>query len=114
MPAGSPASIVRTVFLVTILFVLVYARATAQTNVLLPAGSVWKFIDDAVLEEGWQVPEFDDSSWNAGGAPLGYGEPLTIATPTANGSQTNYFRHSFSLTGIATVSNLTFRLWRDD
>jgi hypothetical protein len=102
--------------LCTLIWFLLFPQPMpAQTNVLVPAGAFWKFIDDIPdLAEGWQSPDLDDSAWKEGNAPLGYGEPTVIVTPTASGSQVNYFRHAFDLLAFPSVSDVTFRLWRDD
>jgi hypothetical protein len=49
-----------------------------QTDVLLSEGSGgWKFVPAVVvanLENRWITPEYDDSRWRTGKAPIGYGE----------------------------------------
>ena len=43
-------------------------------DVILPAGSTWKYLDDGT-DQGiaWTEPGFNDSKWKSGLAPLGYG-----------------------------------------
>lgn len=87
----------------------------AQTNFLVQRGAVWSFLDDiSDPDPNWTALDFDDSEWSAGNAPLGYGEPNVIVTPTASRSQVNYFRHKFDLITVPADTNMTLRVWRDD
>ena len=48
-----------------------------RADTVLEAGgtTVWKFLDEGTEPgAGWQQTLFDDSTWMAGRAPLGYGE----------------------------------------
>jgi hypothetical protein len=94
---------------------LAQAEIVAQTNMLIPKGAVWRYLDDGsepAVE--WTFLDYNHASWNSGTAPLGYGEPGVISTPTTPGRQINYFRHTFNLTSVPAVPEMTFRLWRDD
>jgi hypothetical protein len=88
--------------------------------VLVPAGSVWKYLDNG-SDQGtaWIAPAFDDSTWAFGPAQLGFGDgdEVTVISSGPDPSVraiTTYFRHSFGVTNTAGISNLTVRLLRDD
>jgi hypothetical protein len=75
-------------------------------------GSVWKYRDDGLeLGTTWRGISFDDSGWNEGPAPLGYGTAVVTtvccAPPSASAHVTNYFRRSFNVealpSGLATL-----------
>ncbi len=85
--------------------------ARAQTNVIIPTRSVWRYSDlNAKPGDQWMGPEFDDRLWTIGVSPLGYGEPnVSLLRET----MTAYFRRAFTLTN-APDSWLTLRLRRDD
>lgn len=93
---------------------------------LLPRGSVWKYLDDG-SDQGtaWRAPEFNDASWESGPAELGYGDSNTIdnrpettgidSGPTGAFHITTYFRTFFDVTApLPLVKSLTLRLLRDD
>src|SRR5881394_2646437 len=91
-----------------------------SAQVLVPAGSVWKYLDNG-SDQGtaWIAPAFDDSAWASGPAQLGFGDGDEVAVigsgpDPAIRAITTYFRHSFALTNTAGISNLTVRLLRDD
>ena len=71
-----------------LLFLILFAsRAVAQTT-LIPFSkqSTWRYQDDGQpLAPNWIEPEFDDSNWKSGTAPLGYGE-ADISTTLSFGS----------------------------
>ena len=74
----------------------------ATTNLLVPAGSVWKYLDDG-SDQGtaWLAPTFDDSSWPSGPAQFGFGEAdertlLRFGTNSKNKYITYYFRTYFN------------------
>lgn len=79
------------------------AWKSAIKNVLIPAGSVWKYLDLGIDQGNqWRLPAFDDSSWKSGPAQLGYGEGDEATTveygpSTTNRYVTTYFRKTFNL-----------------
>ena len=93
--------------------------------VRIPRQSDWKFFDEASAPDpGWNTPEFDDSGWNFGAGPLGYGQigEITPATETSFGADpeakplTSYFRHTFNLefNEDTPVKTLTAKVMSDD
>jgi hypothetical protein len=88
--------------------------ANAATNALVDTGAVWRFLDDGSDEElYWVDPLYDDSFWNSGASPLGFGENY-IVTETIPGIITTYFRHTFNLADAQAIANLTGYVLRDD
>jgi hypothetical protein len=96
------------------------ASGVPQTP-LVPAGAVWKFLpitNDVGL--AWREAGFDDRSWASGPAQLGYGDQdeVTIVPffPDNMGGKniSTYFCHAFTVTNLASYSNLTLRVLRDD
>jgi len=94
--------------------------------VLVPAGAIWKYLDNGSNQgTNWAQTNFNDGSWEFGPAELGYGENDEAtrvednATPGYNSSDTDryittYFRHTFVVPPDTFLTNLTFRLVRDD
>jgi hypothetical protein len=94
-----------------------FARTGGDTDVLVPARSVWRFYDGGGdLGAAWRAPGFDDGAWASGGAPLGYGDPVTTTVgfgpDPANRHVTTWFRRSFD--AASGYSSLLVRLRRDD
>lgn len=82
------------------------------------AGSDWKFYDDG-SDPGisWRAGDFDDSAWESGPAPLGFGRitGTTIATQanTPGRHVSFYCRKSFEITGAASITSGTVKLHAD-
>lgn len=77
----------------------------AETRTLVEATDTWKYNDNGVSLDntGWTSPDYDDSSWNSGAAPLGYGKTQT--TNLTQYLQTYYFRKTIDIDEIpASVS----------
>ena len=88
-------------------------------STLVAAKAVWKYrAVNSAAPAGWTQREFDDTSWAAGPAPLGFGDGdeatiIPSGTPTSR-PLTSYFRHVFVIDDPAAVSGLVARLVRDD
>ncbi len=93
--------------------------ARAQEQTLVPFGSSWRYLDDgAIAPPGWTTAAFDDSSWEAGPAELGYGDGgeatvIGFGPDPANKPITYYFRRSFTV-GANGFASARVRLRRDD
>ena len=67
-----------------------------------PLGT-WRYEDSGTdLGTAWRQPSFDDSSWAAGQAPLGYGEiyintTVSFGPDPFNKQPTTYFRKTFTI-----------------
>ncbi len=87
---------------------------------LITTGSLWRFLDDG-SDQGtaWTQPSFDDASWAAGAAQLGYGDgdevtTVSFGSDAANKQITTYFRHRFEVAEATVYQSLSLRLQRDD
>ena len=87
---------------------------------LIPRGSVWRYKDDG-SDEGtaWRNLSFNDDSWAAGPAQLGYGDgdEATIVgygPDSGNKYVTTYFRHVFNVENTNELTQLSLNIVRDD
>jgi hypothetical protein len=91
-----------------------------STNVtLVAASSTWRYLDDGSdAGTAWGGLDFDDSTWKAGPAQLGYGDgdEATVVNFGSSTSKfiTTYFRRAFAVADAGAVTGLTLRLLRDD
>jgi secreted PhoX family phosphatase len=98
---------------------LASAPAWAQTP-LVALGSSWKYLDNG-SDQGtaWTGTTFNDASWAAGNAELGYGDNdeatvVSFGPSSSNKYITTYFRQSFQVSSLAGFNSLKLRLRRDD
>lgn len=100
--------------------VQVHVRNPALTPVLIPAGSIWRYLDTGVAPAtAWTQRDFDDSGWLSGPARLGYGEDgeftvVRFGSDPARRPITTWFRRRFELSAASTIESLLLRLQRDD
>jgi len=87
---------------------------------LISRGSNWQYLDDG-SDQGtaWRELEYDDSTWQAGPGPLGYGDgdEATVVGygPNANNKYpTTYFRQTFDIEDPSSLTELTLGIMRDD
>ena len=87
---------------------------------VVPAGSIWKYLDDG-SDQGtaWRAVDFDDSGWASGPAQLGYGDSdeatiVDFGPSSIDKYPTTYFRHAFTVEDPDALSGLTLGLVRDD
>ncbi len=86
----------------------------------IEAGLVWSYLDTGVSLDAapWTESGYDISSWFAGFAPLGYGDP--VATEISFGPDPNnkyittYFSKEINVTLADVTDNVIFGLNRDD
>jgi hypothetical protein len=91
----------------------------AQLVPLVSTGAVWKYLDTGVNQgTNWRLPGFDDSLWPSGPGRLGTNDPaatvIRIRDATGRIIPTAYFRHAFSVSDTSRLTNLAFRVSRDD
>lgn len=88
--------------------------------VLIARGSPWSFHDLGIdLGRHWALPQFNDASWMNGPAQLGYGDGdertlIRFGTNPNNKNITTYFRRQLEIADATSVTQLTYRLLRDD
>lgn len=110
-----------TIMLAALLIAVVFSAAVGSADTsLVPAGSIWKYLDDGTDQgSAWRESGFNDSSWSEGPAQLGYGDgdETTVVSygPDPNNKYvTTYFRHHFSVTDPGQYPCLVLRLLGDD
>jgi len=87
---------------------------------LVPTGSVWKYLDTGTDQgAAWREPNFDDNSWTAGPAQLGYGDGdeatfVSFGPDPSNKYVTTYFRRALDVVSADAFESLTLRVLRDD
>lgn len=95
-------------------------RRLLAAETVLAAGAVWKYLDNGSNQgTAWSAPSYSDTTWKSGAAQLGYGDgdevtQVSTGSTTSARAITTYFRRSFSVTNLATVSQLLLKLKRDD
>ena len=93
---------------------------TPTATTVIARGSEWKYLDNNVPPGvGWTNVGFNDVSWKAGPAQLGYGDgdEATVVSfgPNANAKYiTTWFRRSFALTNVTRYLTLDLAVLRDD
>ncbi|MCY2961556.1 MAG: metallophosphoesterase [Planctomycetota bacterium] len=100
--------------------VVLAPEAALDTQLLVPAGSVWRIRDDGVdLGTAWSASAYVDAGWTSGPAQLGYGDG-DEATTVSYGPDpqlkwpTTYFRHSFAVADPAAFERLVLETTFDD
>ncbi len=89
------------------------ATPTPAISTLIPANSVWKYLDDGSNQGwAWEALTFNDSTWKNGSAQLGFGDG--DETTVIHSKTTNYFRKTFSVSNPSQISSLDLELIRDD
>jgi subtilisin family serine protease len=87
---------------------------------VIPAGSSWKYEDQADVFHGdWLTMGYDDSSWAVATAPLGYGFGLAASPIEFGGNPdrkriTTLFRKTFFIRDASSILSARLRLWRND
>lgn len=103
-------------FLITML-VLFSEQLHAQVP-LIQTGSLWKFQDNGTFPgTNWKDLSYNDLTWNAGQAQLGYGDGDESTVVDDGGFLkhiTTYFRQSFTVIDPTIFSYLQLELLRDD
>lgn len=95
---------------------------TGDVYDVITSSSDWQYLDDG-SDQGtsWRTVSYDDSSWNTGTAPFGYGGgELPITTSISYGGDsgnkhvTTYFRKDFEIDDVNEIKQLSGVLYRDD
>ncbi len=98
--------------------------ARMPTVTLIDSGSVWKYHDKGTdLGTAWRAIAFDDKTWAAGPAELGYGDlkdgkgEVTVVSFGPDSQKKYpclYLRHAFTVGDPALVATLSLEVIRDD
>lgn len=106
----------------TLAGVITFSLPALAEVTLVPGGekTTWKYLDTGTAPgDTWTTPQFDDSQWKAGPAPLGYGQPR-LNTQISFGPNpdakhlTAYFRTTFHVDAKDKLEKLALHLRRDD
>ncbi|MEO8353633.1 MAG: lamin tail domain-containing protein, partial [Chthoniobacteraceae bacterium] len=103
---------------------MIYTSST-QNESLIATGATWKYKDDGSNQgTAWRQAGFNDASWAAGPAELGYGDGDEVTTvafvdvnPGTAGVQKNattYFRRTFTVNNVSGITSLNISLEYDD
>ena len=106
----------------------VSAPAIADDAAILPRDAAWKFYDHGELAgDDWKSADFDDSAWQSGRAPLGYGDDYSETDPAlpigtvigfggdpANKHMTSYFRTTVEVGDLDAYTGLEVYIHVDD
>jgi hypothetical protein len=104
---------------VTATFTQVQVAGTAP-DTLIATGAAWKYrADGSDQGTAWRGLAFDDATWAAGPAQLGYGDGdeqtvVGYGPDPDNKYTTTYFRHAFDLPETGVHNSLRLDLLRDD
>jgi len=97
----------------------IFEDATTSMT-LINRGSVWQYKDDG-SDQGtaWRDLNFNDNSWAAGPAQLGYGENdeatvVGYGPSSSNKYPTTYFRHVFNVEDASDFTEMSLGIVRDD
>ncbi len=105
---------------VTLLLLIPAVGIRSAEQTLISAGSSWRYNDSGSnLGTAWRAPAYNDASWPAGLAQLGYGDGdestvLSYGGNPSNRRITYYFRRAFTVADPAAIAALTLRYVRDD
>lgn len=90
----------------------------AVDPVLVAPGSTWSYrFDPTAPDSAWRTAEFDDSSWAAGAAPLGWGHSSIATTLTTTAPQrpiVAYYRKSVSIADVSRLQSVQLTTRADD
>ncbi len=112
--------LVSAAILLAALIVPASRHASAAVTILVPTGSVWKYLDNGSNQgTAWRAAGFADGAWASGAAQLGYGDgdEATVVSFGPNASAkfiTTYFRRAFTVADPSAFAGFTVRLLRDD
>ena len=105
---------------VCLILALFSVSSFAADVTLVSTGSTWKYRDNGSNQgTSWRALAFDDATWSAGAAQLGYGDAdeATIVSygPDPNAKYiTTYFRQKFFVGSPSAYTGLTLNLLKDD
>jgi len=92
----------------------------SQSDTVVARGATWKYLDDGT-DQGttWREASFDDATWQAGAAEMGYGEgdeatEVGFGPDADNKYTTTYMRHAFEVTDAYSYTDMSLDLLVDD
>lgn len=114
--------------LLTLALLLGAVPAFADDSTILARDAQWKFYDQGELAgDAWKAADFDDSAWQSGKAPLGFGDDYSETDPSlpigtvigfgddaANKYMTSYFRTTVVVGDLSAYTGLEVYIHVDD
>ncbi len=111
-----------------LIFASACSSSFAAETTLFGKGATWKYLDNGIDQgTAWRASAFADGTWASGAAPLGFSTntpgtygSISFGTTVSFGSNpgarhpTTYFRKSFNVTNVASVTSLSLNILRDD
>lgn len=104
-----------------VIFTISFTSLTFGAMILIPENSLWKYNDSGKSLDSteWKLPSYDDSSWKAGQAELGYGDGdeatvISFGPNSNNKYHTYYFRRKFTFSDTGPINNLKLNINYDD
>ena len=91
----------------------------ASVDLVVPGSAWrWRYVSGA-WPAGWTTAAFDDTAWNQGPAPLGFGSAglgtnIDVPPPTSNRPLSAQLRRSFEVADRSTIVGLTLTTRADD
>ena len=115
-------------FILTLALLLGAVPTFADDATILARDAAWKFYDQGKLEgDAWKTADFDDSAWQSGAAPLGFGDDYSETDPSlpigtvigfgddaANKYMTSYFRTTVEVGDLSAYTGLEVYIHVDD
>ncbi|MFC9333907.1 fibrinogen-like YCDxxxxGGGW domain-containing protein [Arthrobacter sp. NPDC057009] len=93
------------------------APQPAASIQLVQAGAEWKYrFALEAPDPAWRTTGFDDSAWNNGNAPLGWGSPSIATELVAEGTRplSSHYRKAFTVADPGTVAEVNIVTRADD
>ena len=103
-----------------LLFDVSNATFTIGSDTLIRYGFVWKYLDNGTNQgTAWEDSTFNDNTWSAGPAELGYGDGdeatvISFGPSSTNKYITTYFRRKIFIPNAAVYNSYKLNLVRDD
>ena len=92
----------------------------AWTTLIPPYNKSWSYLDNGSNQgTAWRQPGFDTSGWKMGYAELGYGDNdelglISYGADPNNRPITTYFRRSFQVADVSSITQVKVGIVRDD
>lgn len=94
-------------------------NVVVKSQINVPAGISYKYLKGSAatgLSPDWINPDFDDSSWNTGNAPIRYGDGTggTLLSDMMNSYSTVFMRTTFEALNVENMQEISFTVNYDD
>ena len=94
------------------------APVEPASTTLVPSGADWSYVYDQSGPSGdWLTAAYDDSAWQTGTAPLGWGQSVlgtALSTTASPKPLASFYRHEFVVEDASTIESVTLTTRADD